>query len=327
MKSIYKVATFVAALIAIPAAFSTPAFIDLGAAADYNAFIRNNFTATSSDVEGRLAVGGDLSLSSYSVNVKNGGQLYQDTESAPAVVTGGDFTFGGGNVAGDVYVGGDYSSVSWATVSNGSVTTEGPSPIDFESEFDKLSELSKELSSLDSNSSAAVTYSTQYYTAGGEELHVFNLTADDLSSATDYQISGVEADDLVLFNVSGTHIKTTWGNYGGSDNSLGAISDRIIYNFYEAALIEAQTSLFGTVLAPEAEIVAPQGVIWGQIIADSWNGNMQINDSPFAGHTAGGGHGEAVDIPEPASWAIFSLGLAGLLFKRRAAPKLETALN
>jgi choice-of-anchor A domain-containing protein len=105
-------------------ALATP--IDLGAAKDYNAFIREDFSATSSDVEGRVAVGGNASIANYSVNIKDGSQLYGDTTTKPAMVVGGDLNFSSGQIAGDVYVGGSYSAHSTASITNGVVTQGGP---------------------------------------------------------------------------------------------------------------------------------------------------------------------------------------------------------
>lgn len=65
--------------------------------------------------------------------------------------------------------------------------------------------------------------------------------------------------------------------------------------------------MFGSILAPNADIKAPHGVIWGQVIANSWQGNTQINDNPFTDTT--------VEVPEPTYLFILSLG--GLAFTRR----------
>ncbi|MFT6389405.1 MAG: choice-of-anchor A domain-containing protein [Paraglaciecola sp.] len=89
--------------------------IDLGAASNYNAFIHSNFTATSSDVEGRIAAGGDVSISNYSINIKNGTQLYADTDTSPALVVGGDLNFSSGQIAGSIHVSGVYNSTAYRT--------------------------------------------------------------------------------------------------------------------------------------------------------------------------------------------------------------------
>ena len=44
--------------------------IDLGPVSPYNAFVFEEFSAPSSDVEGRLAAGGNVSINNYSVGDK-----------------------------------------------------------------------------------------------------------------------------------------------------------------------------------------------------------------------------------------------------------------
>jgi choice-of-anchor A domain-containing protein len=288
------------------------AIIHLGAATDYNAFIRNDFSATSSDVEGRVAAGGNVDISSYSVNIKGSTQLYSDTSRFPALVVGGDLSFNSGQVAGDVHVGGSFTPTSTGSVSNGSITIGGISPINFDNEFSYLSNLANNLSLLDVNSNASALWSTQYLTGSGKngqdnDLHVFNLDASSLQFS-DYLLSEVDMGDTVLFNIAGKTISTSWGNFGGSDNSLSNMSDSILFNFYEAESLDINAALYGSVLAPKADITAPHGVIWGQVIANSWVGNAQINDNPF--------DGDSVDVPEPSTIAIFALGMIGLASRR-----------
>ena len=288
--------------------------INLGTANDYNVFIHQNFSATSSDVEGRMAVGGDINISHYSVNIKNGSQLYTDTSDSPALVAGGDLNFKSGQIAGDVHVGGTYTPTSSGNVVNGSANIGAPALIDFDAEFNNLINLSTSLSLLSPNAVAEDQFSTQYLTGAGannleNDMHIFSLDSSDMLFS-DYLLSNVDKGDTVLFNVSGTDISTSWGNFGGSDFSLDIMSENIIFNFYEAEALHLNASLYGSILAPKADITAPTGVIWGQVIANSWDGNMQINDNPFVN--------TSVKVPEPSSLIIFFLGLIALCVKREA---------
>lgn len=291
-------------------------FIDLGAAKNYNAFIHKDFSATSSDVEGRMAAGGDVSISNYSVNIKHGSQLYADTSSSPALVVGGDLNFTSGQVAGDVFVGGNYTPTASGTVTNGTVQSGGIAPINFDDEFDALIDLAVELALLPENSTATDLWSTQHLVGAGSngvanDLHVFNLDASDMLFS-DYLLSEVDKGDTVLFNVAGTDIATSWGNFAGSDNSLFDFSENILFNFFEAETLTINAAMYGSILAPKASIEAPHGVIWGQVIAESWHGNTQINDNPFVSKKPNAG----VTVPEPATLAIFALGIMGLLVRK-----------
>ncbi len=290
----------------------TAGVINLGSAANYNAFVYKDFQATSSDVEGRLAAGGNVDISNYSVNIKGSTQLYPETDKYPALVVGGNLNFTSGSIAGDVYVGGSYTPTGTGTITNGVANIGGASPIDFDAEFTHLTNLSKQLSLLETNSTATDKWSTQYLQGAGEnslkgDLHVFSLDASDMLF-TDYLLSDIDKGDTVLFNIAGADITTSWGNFGGSDFSLKNISDNILFNFFEAETLQINAALYGSILAPKADIKAPTGVIWGQVIANSWTGNTQINDNPFTSNR--------VTVPEPSTLAVFVLVAMGLVYRR-----------
>ena len=305
---------FISALILVFAVSSpaTAGIINLGDAANYNAFVYEDFQATSSDVEGRLAAGGNVSIRNYSVNIKGSSQLYTDTDKYPALVVGGDLDYSSGNIAGNVFVGGNYTPTGTGTITNGAATVGGSSPIDFDAEFAHLTNLSEQLSLLAVNGDATDKWSTQHLTGSGSngaegDLHVFSLDASDMNFS-DYLLSGVDKGDTVLFNISGDNIATSWGNFGGSDSSLNNVSGNILFNFFEAETLQINAALYGSILAPKANITAPTGVIWGQVIVNSWTGNTQINDNPFSDNT--------VTVPEPSTLAVFLLGLMGVAARR-----------
>jgi len=210
-------------------------------------------------------------------------------------------------------VGGAYSGSLSGSITHGSLSQGGISPIDFDAEFAMLTQLSSELSLLSANSTAADQWSTQYLTGAGAnglggDLHVFLLEPSDMSFS-DYLLSEVDEGDTILFNVSGETISTSWGNFAGSDSSLLGFSNNILYNFFEADTLNINAAMYGSILAPGAAINAPSGVIEGQVIAASWQGNTQVNDKPFAP--------SAVSVPEPASLSLLILGLFGLLARRK----------
>lgn len=290
----------------------TAGVINLREAANYNAFFYQDFYATSADVEGQLAAGGNVSISSYSVNIKGSSQLYTDTGKYPALVVGNDLNFNSGNIAGNVYVGGNYTPTSTGTITNGTATVGGSSPIDFAAEFAYLTKLTTELSQLKVNGAATEKWSSQYLQGAGQnglkgDLHVFSLDQSNMK-LTDYLLSNIDEGDTVLFNVAGKDIATSGGDFGGSDLSIANVSNNVLFNFFEAETLKINAALFGSVLAPKADIAAPTGVIWGQVIANSWTGNTQINDNPFTSNT--------VTVSEPSTIAVFVFALIALTYRR-----------
>jgi len=67
--------------------------IDLGAAKDYSAFILGNVTVAN-DIEGRLAVAGNLTTNGLSINYRTPNNY----ANQPALVVGGNVTYNNGNI-------------------------------------------------------------------------------------------------------------------------------------------------------------------------------------------------------------------------------------
>jgi choice-of-anchor A domain-containing protein len=85
--------TILAAVMSAPQV--SAAKIELSEAFDYNAFIFDSFTGKSSDVEGRLAVGGKMEVTDFNV-----GLLLPPNMSESALAVGGDLHFTRGDVHG-----------------------------------------------------------------------------------------------------------------------------------------------------------------------------------------------------------------------------------
>lgn len=64
----------------------------LSAAAPYNALLFGNFSAQFTDVEGRIAVGGDLSINHYNLADK-----LTASNAGTSVLVGGNFSFSSGH--------------------------------------------------------------------------------------------------------------------------------------------------------------------------------------------------------------------------------------
>jgi hypothetical protein len=109
--------------------------LNFGAAAGYNVFVFNNFTESGTDIEGRVAVGGNFAPAN------GGGMTIASTSTDGAsvydLVVGGNFTNGsntmgggsawiGGNMtwnsltlANNAYVGGTFTDTGGGSVNNG----------------------------------------------------------------------------------------------------------------------------------------------------------------------------------------------------------------
>ena len=262
---------------AVVASATAPVCAPMGEPGKYNGFFFGPFTAPSSDVQGRLAASGNISLNNYSI----ADQLPANTVGG-TLVSGGNITWPSGRLyAGDIIAAGSAAGVG-APVRNGlsasqHVIDHATLPVDFAAELSRTKAWSSALAALTTNT----TYVSQY---GGLNLHgdshsavqVFALPGNLVLNANNFTLDNVPADATLVFNISGTSA----GIKNVSLEAMTPFRQRVVYNFYQATSLQfAGIAVQGTVLAPLADITNPQGVVWGGVIAKSWNGPMQINNA------------------------------------------------
>ncbi|OZG74355.1 hypothetical protein BTA51_04910 [Hahella sp. CCB-MM4] len=280
------VASFITTLILGLLSFSAFAK-DFGPAQKYNAFVFDDFRADSSDVEGRLAVGGNIALNNYSV-----GDKLEPNKAGDVLVAGGNIVFPSGRVYhGGIVAGGSVKgigdSVRYGMAKGAAIMGSAPPEIDFQSAKAYLEELSQDLSKLEASGQAEFLWGGLYLTAACDSnLQVFNLSGAQLLQAHTFEVdsSCAPTDATYVFNIDGR----ITGMSGMSLQSLANIADKVVFNFYQAEELRLQyIGVEGSVLAPMATVSNPQGVIRGHLFAKSWNGSMQINNVPFSGQLSG----------------------------------------
>ncbi|AJQ96673.1 choice-of-anchor A family protein [Gynuella sunshinyii] len=256
---------------------------DFGVAQPYNALVFGDFTATASDVEGRLAAGGNISLLYYSI-----GQQLNTTLPDGVLIAGGDITFPNGHVYnGDILAGGSTDGVDQTVIdgmAEGATVTAGADlPIDFIAVQSELTQLSADLATLDANGTVVYQWGGVYMTAACDaKAQVFQLDGGQVLAANTFSVdlSCAPVDATYIFNIDGAAPGLT--NMGLQ--SLESVRDHVVYNFYQATSLTLQSvGVQGSVLAPLADLDNPTGVIYGQLFANHWNGPMQINQVPFVG--------------------------------------------
>ncbi len=254
----------------------------LDIASDYNAFIKEDFTAQSTDAQGSIAVGGNFTVQNY--GLASAISLSSDTYS---LIAGGVVSFQNGQVyAGSVLTGGVETENTFqsfnlldpaATVDSGAV-----SPIDFEAEFFELTEFSQSLTTLPVNGTL------DYFSWGGlylqgdcaSETQVFNLDGEQLQSAVVFSLDCVPADATVIFNIDGDDV----GMQNMGLHSLAGRAGQILFNFYEAEnLTLANIGIEGSILAPNADADTSWGYVNGTVVTKSWTGPMELHNVPFSG--------------------------------------------
>jgi choice-of-anchor A domain-containing protein len=218
------------------------------------------------DVEGKVAAGGNITLTDFSV-----GHRVPDANIARSLVAGNDLTLSRGGVWGDAIYGGSYSANSTVVYPRGTVG-QG-TPINFASRFAELRTLSSQLAAL----SATGTATREPW--GGLIFHV------PASHFIGTKLLSIEAptDSLVVINLHGT--SATFTGFG-HEFSGGIDQHGILFNFVDTTSITASGyGFWGTVLAPYAQVSFSDGSWDGGLYAVSLTGNAEGHINPLTDRT------------------------------------------
>jgi choice-of-anchor A domain-containing protein len=307
-----------AAVLAVsaPIAALTPAVAHADSAASYNLFVLGDMNVKSSDVEGRVAAGGNVKLDSYSV-----GAL------APAntvnLVVGGNLTAGvngGGSTHGLTIVGGTATYHNWSSA--GLQPHGTPLPVDFGAEAIRLDALTDTIAGFaDTGVVGTVPWGGQFTvdaTAAGQ--NVFDITGAQLASSNTFTIDLHNSGQTVIIDVSGTA-----DHFSGGLSIVGGDASQVLWNFSDATTLSfANIGMLGSVLAPKADYQGGWGVLTGQLIVKDFTdklGSTQINN----GHDFRGNLLDAPPpgVPEPSAWPLMILGFGaiGAALRRRQTPR------
>jgi len=287
-------ASYLLLLLCISFVFAARVPDPFGASQDYNAYSLSTFNGCNSDVEGRVAAFGDVTLQSYSVGLKladsalyslvsagnvqwtDGSCLHGGVVGATVALSGVDIA-----IAGNTYTAECCSQDDCSACSSGATSTV---PFDFVSNNVYLKQLSALWSSLPANGVASGHIFSLSFTCidGPYSLNVFSdFSLTNVNSisffcdATQTIIVNYPSDVAALGNI-GFHL-------GSADQS------KIIHHFTGAALTVSGVGLPGTLFAPNTAVSLNGGVTYGSLIAGSFGDNLttcnggQINYVPFTG--------------------------------------------
>ncbi|WP_406694329.1 choice-of-anchor A family protein [Singulisphaera sp. Ch08] len=271
----------------------------LGAATPFNFFIFDAMNEANSDVEGRLAVGGPLSLMNFSVasafQGANGGRGADN-----ALVSGTSLTFTNGQINGDLHYRGAPPDLTGVGVTG--TIFPNSTPVDFAAARTSLTEYSAFLGTIPPSGSVSVSTSGSTLTLNGNPasaLNIFNLTAGQIAATRDgrLNITNVSPTATVLINVSGASIDFTRVNfeYNGVAGRQ-SFATQILYNLFQATTLNIESaSPLGSILAPRAAVTQEVGGahINGTLIASSLAGFLEGHDYPFEGELPPLGEPEA----------------------------------
>ena len=236
---------------------------------DYNVLIFGSSSTSNSDTQGAMAIGGALSMSSYSVASKL-------TADSARLYVAGSVAFSNGSVGsgstGVIRVGGSAAinqSVSRRLLQTG-VPTES-----FTSLKTWYLQLSDKVALLAGVPAVTDGYGKYTFTGTDPVRNVFTIPGASIASARQI-VFNVPDTATVIVNITGTAASFTngqnvWGTQSMSDHPR---SGQILYNFPQATGITISSfSPAGTFLAPRASLAHSNATLNGQAIVNSFAGS------------------------------------------------------
>lgn len=152
--------------------------------------------------------------------------------------------------------------------------------------------------------------------------NIVNLSLADLNNAYGIQLNG-PANAFVIFNFTDATptlqiLKDVTFNLSGGINQ----SD-VLYNFINATQLALSGGQYLSILANQADITFPSGLVTGNLIAKNLFGSGQANSGVFSGFQIDQNN-FSVGVPEPSTYLILSSFIAILMVmhsKKRLLPQ------
>ncbi|MEH2072707.1 MAG: choice-of-anchor A family protein [Nostoc sp.] len=297
--------------------------VELGAASDYNVFVLGDISQKYTDIEGKLAAGGN-------VNFVGGLGSRLSNNSGNVVVAGQNLTLSNGQVYHGNAVYGATANVS-SNVGFPQGTLSKANPIDFKAAGEELRSLSQYFATLTPTGKTTVQpWGAINLSGSGTALNVFNLAGSDVSKTNYFEIKG-DPNSTILVNISGKDVSLQ--NFGF--NILGTDKQKVIYNFYEATNLTASgIGIQGSILAPLANFNFNNGQVNGNVVVASLTGNGESHNYLFNGdlpslptkYYTKPNPPTHTQVPEPAN--VPGLGLIAVVFgvfrhKRKSLTSLK----
>jgi len=262
----------------------------LGSFTEYDVISFGDFQAVSGDVEGRVAVAGDLHVGNgWSVGYKTH-SVSSDHTSPYALFVGGSATMGTGAVFPDgsnhpypgaqegLFVAGTFTGPSYlgdlvTSCSDSSCTNNVASQ--FSAARSCYSGYSNSLASHSDNVDKLIQWSGLYLHCQSENELVYyvSLIPSELSQYTWISLDHCNGNARWVLNIGGT------GDVTFTGGSFPAPAPAVVYNILGSGrTVNVQyIQLDGTLLAPNNVVNEPNGVIVGKVIAADISMSLQVN--------------------------------------------------
>ena len=282
-------------------AYSSTYPLDLGVVGQFNGFVLKDMTARNSDVEGRLAVGGDLTLNNYSIGM----QLSDTWNFKDTLVVGGNLYYRNGRVYhGNARSGGSAdidNTVGFYDSSHSQINGRyvSGSSIDFHAAELELKQKSTFWGSLSATGSTVIdAYGNLALHGSKSGLNIFTITAETLRNTTSFWLD-VPEKAMALINVTGANVQLSgFGFYrtvNGKKTRIpdnkpadaqnpngfrydGNLSYQVLMNMVNASVLDMHAiSVKANVVAPWADTTFYNGQVNGNLVVASLRGKKGEN--------------------------------------------------
>ena len=266
----------------------------------FTEFTGSTATRSNSDSSGRVAYGGNASLTS--IGIGSSGSLPNDTTRLDLIAGGNLSTTNGGQVfhGSALYAGTlNVTPANSFGHPNGTLA-QGAPPFSFAAELVGLQALSSSLAALSQTPGATITevnpgFSTLQLVGTNASSNVFDLTAAQATNARSIRVR-VPVGATAIINIPNTAftsqlVETTFwdgANYVQVQDSttpaLEATRAATLWNFSAATSLSfSSINWGGTILAPAATTAFNNGQLNGSLLTNVFNGSGQTHLHNFTG--------------------------------------------
>lgn len=251
--------------------------INLGNAAPYAAVVFEDLSGLVKS-EGRVAVGGNLSLGSATL-----GAGTPTLAGVPALVVRGNIQsfsggalWSGGSTGFGLYMGTKAANTAVSL----DLRLATSLPLDIDAERVQLNVMSEQLRDLPTTGAASLGGSQLTLTGSNAATEVFLLTADQVVGTQRLVLANVAPDAHIVVNLRANAQRRVI--FGLDTLALAGWKGRVLFNAQDAETVQfGGQTLWGGLLATNACICNSTGRLEGIVIARKWSATMEIGYTPF----------------------------------------------